>query len=79
MKKFNKKQQPQKETQIEWRNIPHEAKFNPTKNWYGVVDFDKAPSVVITYTSNFRSEAVAIFNEEARLLGGKLSVVSVFK
>lgn len=58
-----------------------EPKRDHNKKFYGVIDFkdNKQPSVIVDYVCAFRSEAVAIFSEEARLMGGKLGVVSVFK
>lgn len=82
MKKQFKKQSQQTDqlgNRIEWKNVPHQAEFNPTTNWYGIIDFDKAPSQIVEYTCRVRSEAVAVFEEEARLSGGKLGVVSAFK
>jgi hypothetical protein len=57
----------------------HEPKVNLEKKWYGVIDYVDAPSRIATYTTKQRSEAVAIFEEEARLSGGTLCTVGVFK
>lgn len=76
MKKTFRKQQ--EETQIIWKNIPHEASFNPVKKWYGIIKIgDK--SFVTEYESKFRSEVTAVFEEEARLSGGQLTTIGVFK
>lgn len=58
-----------------------EPKRDFMKKFYGVIDFkdNKQPSVIVDYTCKFRSEAVAIFEEESRILGGTLGVVSVYK
>jgi hypothetical protein len=56
----------------------HEGQFNPWKKYYGIIKVgDK--SLVAEYTAKFRSEAVAVLEEEARLSGGKLEIVGVFK
>lgn len=74
-KQFNKRKE---ETQILWRNTTHESEFSPMKKWYGVIKVgDK--NFVAEYESKFRSEAVAIFDEEARLSGGSLTTVGVYK
>jgi hypothetical protein len=76
MKKTFRKQQ--EESQIVWRNTNHDTSFNPIKKFYGVIKVgDKL--LLTEYESKFRSEVVAIFNEEARLLGGKLDVIGVYK
>lgn len=75
-KQFKSKQQ---ETQIIWKNTTHDPQFNPERKYYGIVDFDKSPSIKVEYACRVRSEAVAIFIEEARMLGGKLGVVSAYK
>lgn len=81
-KPYHKKQSQQDSTfgnPIQWKNIPHEAPFNPERKFYGIVDFDKAPSLIIEYTCRVRSEAVRLFEEEAHLMGGKLGVISAYK
>jgi hypothetical protein len=76
MRKQFKKQQ--EETQIQWRNVPQENVFNPLKRWYGIIKVgDK--SFITEYESKFRSEVTAIFTEEARLAGGQLTTISVYK
>lgn len=76
LKKPYKKQQV--ETQIEWKHVPHEAKFNPLKRWYGVITVgDK--NFITEYESKFRSEVIALFEEEARLAKGQLTAVGVYK
>ena len=76
MKKNFKKQQ--QETQIVWKNTTHEAEFSPVKKYYGIIEVgDK--SFITEYESKFRSEVMAIFNEEARLASGKLTHIGVYK
>ena len=67
-----------KEDQLVWKNTTHEVAFNPTKNYYAVIKI-KDKSYLTEYVSKFRSEAVAIFNEEARISGGFVETVGVFK
>jgi hypothetical protein len=58
----------------------YDAPFNPNKliKFYAVIkQGDK--SFVTEYAAKQRSEAVAIFNEEARLFGGQVEVIGVFK
>jgi hypothetical protein len=44
---------------IEWKNVPHEAEFNPNKLWYGIIKIgDK--NYTVEYESKFRSEVQAI-------------------
>lgn len=79
---FNKNQQKQntfkKEDQLVWENTPHEANFNPWKNYYAIIKIgDK--SYITEYMAKFRSEAVAIFEEESRICGGKVEVIEVYK
>jgi hypothetical protein len=63
---------------IKWRNVPHEAEFNPNKLWYGVIKVgDK--NYTVEYESKFRSEVQAIFEEEARLSHGKLEYIGTYK
>jgi hypothetical protein len=63
---------------IKWRNVPHEAEFNPNKLWYGVIKIgDK--NYTVEYESQFRSEVQAIFEEESRLCGGKLEYIGTYK
>jgi hypothetical protein len=76
MRKQFKKQQ--EETQIEWKNIPHEASFNPIKRFYGIIKVGEK-SFITEYESKFRSEVVAVFEEEARLASGQLTTIGVFK
>jgi hypothetical protein len=76
MKKQFKKQQ--EETQIQWKNIPHEASFNPVKRFYGIIKIGEK-SFVTEYEGKYRSEVQAVLEEEARLSGGKLESIGVFK
>ena len=57
----------------------HVPKVNLEKKWYGVIDYLDAPSRIVTYVTKQRSEAVAIFDEEARVTDGKLNAIGVFK
>jgi hypothetical protein len=76
MKKTFRKQQ--EETQKVWKNVPHDGQFNPWNNYYSVIKIgDK--SYLTEYESKFRSEAVAVFQEEARLSGGFVETVGVYK
>jgi hypothetical protein len=76
MRKQFKKQK--EESQIEWKNTTHDAQFSPMKKWYGVIKVgDK--NFITEYESKFRSEVTALFQEEARLSGGTLTTVGVFK
>ena len=53
-------------------------KYDRYKKWYGVIDFENSkPSQLMEYESRFRSEAVNIFQNKAKQLGGKLSQVGV--
>jgi hypothetical protein len=75
MRKFKKQQE---ESQIIWKNTNHEAPFNPFRNYFAVVKIgDK--SYLTEYTAKFRSEAVAVFEEECRLSGGYVESIGVFK
>jgi hypothetical protein len=76
MKKTFRKQQ--EESQKVWKNVPMEAKFNPIKNWYGIIKVGEK-SFITEYQSKFRSEVQAIFEEESRLMGGQLTTMGVFK
>jgi hypothetical protein len=67
-----------KETQIQWRNIEHDAAFNPIKKFYGVIKVGEK-LFLTEHESKFRSETKAIFEEEARLMSGKLEVIGVYK
>jgi hypothetical protein len=67
-----------KEDQIKWKNTTHEATFDPFQKYFAVIKINNK-SYLTEYISQFRSEAVAIFNEEARLYGGIVETVGVFK
>lgn len=56
---------------IAFKNVPQERKFKPVKKWFGTITTDKG-SFLTTYETQQRSEAVAIFKEDARLMNGKL-------
>lgn len=55
----------------EFRNVPQEKKFNPYKNFYTTFTNSEG-SYLVTYYGKFRSEAVAYFEELARLDKAKL-------
>jgi hypothetical protein len=77
MKKTFRKQQD--ETQIVWRNIPHEAAFNPYRKYYALIEIDGGEQV-FDYIGKYRSEALIHFEEQARINQGKLvSSVHVYK
>jgi hypothetical protein len=63
---------------IEWKNVPHEADFDPYKIWYGIIKVGEK-SYKVEYQSKFRSEVQAIFQEEARLSHGKLEYIGTYK
>lgn len=58
----------------------YDAPFNPQKTtkYYAVIK-QGDNSFITEYEARFRSEAVVVFNEEARLSGGHVEVVSVYK
>lgn len=59
-------------------NNVHEAKFNPWKTYYGVITVgDKC--FLSMYNCKFRSEATAVFESEAKAMGGKLDTFGVLK
>jgi hypothetical protein len=76
MKRFKRSTQPFKQTVFS-----NQAENRPVleKEWYGVVELPNGKSRLYTYTTKQRSEAVAYFEEEARLNKGALTIVSVFK
>lgn len=76
MKRFKRSTQPFKQTVFS-----NQAETKPVleKEWYGVVELHNGKSLLYTYTTKQRSEAVAYFEEEARLNNGVLTVVSTFK
>lgn len=54
-----------------FKNIPHEAKFNPVKEWRGTVTCgDK--SYLFLYETDIRSEAVRYFERKAKEINGTL-------
>lgn len=56
----------------------HDGKRSPAiKQWYGVIDYEKANSEIVQYPSKIRSEAVSYFEEQARLSKGSLGAVGV--
>jgi len=55
-----------------------EVKFNPVKKYYGIVLVDGKEKLYL-HEGKFRSEAVAVLDEEARLDGGKLLSVGVIR
>lgn len=74
----NKFRKQKVETQIQWKNIGNDATFNPWKKYYSVIKIGDT-SYLTEYESKFRSEAVAVFHEEARLAGGYVENIGVFK
>jgi hypothetical protein len=58
----------------------HDAPFNPQKltKFYGIIEAGST-SFVSEYEGKFRSEAKAVLEENARLAGGKLTVIGVYK
>lgn len=78
MKKTFRKQQ--EETQIVWKNMSHEPAFNPNKliKYYATIKVGEK-SFLTEYEAKQRSEAVAIFNEEARIAGGRVELVRTYK
>jgi hypothetical protein len=66
------------EHQIIWKNVTHEAAFNPLKLWYGIITIGNK-NFKVEYESKFRSEVEAIFQEEARLAKGELTYLGVYK
>jgi hypothetical protein len=77
MKKTYRKQP--EETQIQWKNTEHEAKFNPFRKYYTFLEIDGV-EVVLDYIGKFRSEALAYFEEQARINQGRLtSAIHVYK
>ena len=67
-----------KEDQIKWKNTTHEATFQPMKLWYGIIENGNT-IYKVEYESKFRSEVNAIFEEEARLIKGKLTYIGTYK
>lgn len=63
----------------EFRNVPQEKKFEPKKTFYGTISTDKG-SFLTTYETSTRSEAVRVFEADAKTIGGKLDkFIGVFK
>ena len=58
----------------------HEAAFDPNRKvkYYGIIEVGNT-SFVTEYQAKYRSEAKAIFEEESRLAGGKLTIIGVYK
>jgi hypothetical protein len=58
----------------------HEPAFQPNKltKYYAVIKV-KDSSYLTEYSARFRSEAVAVFEEESRLSGGQVEVIGVYK
>lgn len=66
-------------TQKVFKNVPADVKFNPLKMFYGTITTDKG-SFVTTYETTTRSEAVRVFEADAKSIGGKLDkFVGAFK
>jgi hypothetical protein len=84
MKKFfNKKKNNQQfdmGTQIQWGNMSYSEPFDPNKltKYYGLIKVgDKLFHT--EYAAKFRSEAKAILEEDARVMGGVLDTFGVYK
>jgi hypothetical protein len=77
MRKVFKKQQ--EESQIQWKNVTNEVKFNPFRKYYAFIQIDGA-EVVFDYIGKYRTEALTYFEEQARIHQGKLvSSVHAYK
>jgi hypothetical protein len=80
-KPYQKKQQGSSPfgTQTVFSNT-FEAPFNANKltKYYGIVKVGEK-SFIAEYEAKFRSEAIAVLEEEARLSGGKLETLGVYK
>ena len=76
MRKYNKNHQ--EETQIIWRTTSPEKKFNPIKRYYGVIKQGER-SLITEYETKLRSDAKNVFENEAKLIGGTLEYIGVFK
>jgi hypothetical protein len=70
MKKTFRKQQ--EESQIVWKNVTNEVKFNPFRKYYAFIQIDGA-EVVFDYIGKFRTEALTYFEEQARIQSRKIS------
>jgi hypothetical protein len=69
----------QEESQIQWKNVTNEVKFNPFRKYYAFIQIDGA-EVVFDYIGKFRTEALTYFEEQARINQGKLvSSVHAYK
>lgn len=76
---FKKKQyKQQEETQIEFKNVPSDLKFNPKKEYYGVIFFEGS-SKLLTHETTQRSLAIEYFNDIAHSYNGNVEVVGVLK
>jgi hypothetical protein len=79
MKKTFRKQQ--EESQIIFRNMPNEPKFNPNKTikYYAIIETE-GTNKLYHYEGKQRNEAREHFEEQARLDHGKIvSGINVFK
>lgn len=72
------RKQPQTETQIVFKNTIHDAKFNPTKRYYAIIETEGTDKVY-NYNADYRSVALAHFEEQARLDHGTFKLMSVYK
>lgn len=62
-----------------FKNVGVEGKFDPIKTWFGTIQTENG-SFLTTYQTHTRSEAVSIFEQEAKVMGGKLDTfVGAFK
>jgi hypothetical protein len=84
MKKFFGKKKSNQQfdmgTQIQWKNTQFEPPFDANKltKYYGLIKVgDKLFHT--EYAAKFRSEALAILTEDARIMGGTLDTFGVYK
>lgn len=62
-----------------FKNVPVEGKFDPVKTFYGTISTENG-SFLTTYQTHTRSEAVSVFEREAKVIGGTLDrFVGAFK
>jgi hypothetical protein len=78
MNKFSKKPQ-QEESQIVFKNTQHDANFNPYRKYYILMEVEGIEKVY-DYVGKFRVEALAYFEEKARMEHGRItSTLHVYK
>ena len=74
----NKRETQQLGNKIIFKNITHDSPFQPFKKYYGIIEHEGSEKV-FDYVAKFRCEAEAYFDELARLLSGKLKLISFYK